>query len=104
RPAGWSDGRDPRTGRARRTRAQSRRDGRRAERRRHTARRPDWCRAVAGCPGGASARLSYSAAVHRVDLRLVLGGDRLALELHRRRQLLAPWQPVATDDRELLYL
>ena len=44
------------------------------------------------------------ARVHRLDLRGVLLGDRLALELHRRRQLVATGQPVAPDDRELLDL
>ena len=43
-------------------------------------------------------RTSASAAAHRLrverlDLVGVLGVDRLALELHRRRQLLAAWQP-----------
>ena len=36
--------------------------------------------------------------------RPVLRRDRLALELHRRRQLVAAGQPVAGDDRELLDL
>src|SRR5438270_10535797 len=40
--------------------------------------------------------------VHRVDLLRVLLRDRLALELHRRRELVAARQPVARDDRELL--
>jgi hypothetical protein len=44
------------------------------------------------------------ARVHLVDLLRVLLGDRLALELHRRRQLVASWEPVTLDDRELLDL
>src|SRR3954452_4294686 len=44
------------------------------------------------------------AGVHRLDLRRVLLGNRLALELHRRRQLVTAGGPVALDDRELLDL
>src|SRR5205823_2534308 len=40
--------------------------------------------------------------VHRVYLRGVLLGDGLALELHRRRQLVTAGQPVALHERELL--
>src|SRR4051812_17131338 len=42
--------------------------------------------------------------VERLDRLAVLLGDRLALELHRRRQLIAARQPVALDDDELLDL
>src|SRR4051794_21961162 len=42
--------------------------------------------------------------VQRRDLLLVLLGDRLALELHRRRQLVAARLPVALDEVELLDL
>src|SRR4051794_34233700 len=45
-----------------------------------------------------------SAGVQRLDLPLVLLADRLALELHRRRQLVAARRPVAPDDREPLDL
>src|SRR5947209_7247139 len=43
-------------------------------------------------------------AVHRVDRVLVLLGDRPALELHSRCELIASGLPVAFDDRELLDL
>jgi cytochrome P450 len=42
--------------------------------------------------------------VHRRDLRRVLLGDRLALELHGRSQLVAARLPVLGQDRELLDL
>src|SRR4051794_670602 len=42
--------------------------------------------------------------VQRRDLLLVLLGDRLALELHRRRELVAARLPVALDEVELLDL
>jgi hypothetical protein len=45
-----------------------------------------------------------SALVQRVDLRGVLLVDRLALELHRRGELVAAREPVALDDVELLDL
>ena len=51
-----------------------------------------------------SASAPLSVPVHRLDLGGVLLGDRLALELHRRRQLVAAGQPVARDDREPLDL
>src|SRR5919204_1455913 len=50
---------------------------------------------------GAASRLPR---VHRLDLGRVLLADRLALELHRRRQLVAAREPVARQDRELLDL
>src|SRR5271165_7557447 len=42
------------------------------------------------------------AGVHPLDQLRVAGRDRLALELHRRRQLLAAGQPVARDDLKAL--
>src|SRR5204862_1310372 len=42
--------------------------------------------------------------VKRVDLFRVLLGDRLALELHRRRQLIAAGLPVDREDLEALHL
>src|SRR3712207_9097878 len=42
--------------------------------------------------------------VEPLDLVLVLLLDRLALELHRRRELVAAGLPVALDDVELLDL
>src|SRR3954453_10606231 len=60
----------------------------------------------ARCPPGGCARTSArcSARVERLDLGGVLLVDRLALELHRGRQLVAAGQPVALDDVELLDL
>src|SRR5215210_7299685 len=52
-------------------------------------------------PSGRPARHSR---VHALDLGGVLLADRLALELHRRRQLVAARQPVAGHDREPLDL
>src|SRR5919108_5210587 len=40
--------------------------------------------------------------VHRLDLWGVLLGDRLALELHGGRQLVATREPVLPEHRELL--
>src|SRR3954467_11655787 len=54
-----------------------------------------------GLPWSASAT---SAAVQRRDLLGVLLGDRPALELHRRRHLVAAGQPVAPHDVEALDL
>src|SRR4051794_25722138 len=42
--------------------------------------------------------------VQLLDLRLVLLVDRLALELHRRRQLVAARLPIRREDLELLDL
>src|ERR687895_346215 len=47
---------------------------------------------------------SRSGRVEGFDLGFVLLGDRAALELHRRRQLLAPRLPVGREDPELLDL
>src|SRR5581483_10780 len=60
-------------------------------------------RAVLLARPGDAARLR-TLGVHRVDLRRVLLRDRLALQLHRRRELVARGQPVALDDVELLDL
>src|SRR4051812_12042869 len=49
-------------------------------------------------------RASSVTGVHLLDLAEVLVADRAALELHRRRQLVAAGQPVAANDREALYL
>src|ERR1700758_2492607 len=57
--------------------------------------------------GPARARLSRpgtSLRVQRLDLVVVLLVDRLALELHRRRQLVAAGLPIARDEVELLDL
>src|SRR5436309_5282707 len=42
------------------------------------------------------------APVHRLDLGLVLLADRLALQFHRRSQLLPTGVPILTQDGELL--
>src|SRR5581483_1789244 len=61
--------------------------------------------AVSAAAASASRRVSTpSARVHRLDRIGVLRRDRPALELHRRRQLVAAGEPVALDDRELLDL
>src|SRR2546423_5862299 len=58
--------------------------------------------------GGARARAllrqTLLGGVHGVDLGRVLGRDRLALELHRGRELVSARQPVFLEQRELLDL
>src|SRR5205085_5039875 len=51
-----------------------------------------------------SPRSRISRAVELRDLLLVLLLDRLALQLHRRRELVAAWLPLGREDLELLDL
>src|SRR5690349_18452490 len=61
--------------------------------------------AVSASGGGAGGGVTWdSLGVHGFDLRRVLGADRLALELHGRRQLVAARQPIALQQREALDL
>ena len=55
-------------------------------------------------PAGAVIPLAGRSGVELFDLRGVLLGDRLALQLHRRRQLVAARLPLLGQDRELLDL
>src|SRR5439155_3158954 len=55
-------------------------------------------------PGQPGALHDRRSGVHGLDFLGVLAVDRLALELHRRRQLVAARLPVARDDVELLDL